>query len=52
MTSRDKLITIISRSSNRYGDKLLDFMEQYKLRGLKDAKTTQLKEYIKKNDLR
>lgn len=48
----DRLIKIISRSSSRYGDKLLDFMDQYKLNGLKDANAKQLEEYIKKNDLR
>lgn len=48
----DRLIKIISRSSSRYGDKLLDFMDQYKLNGLKDARAKQLEEYIKNNDLR
>ena len=48
----DRLIKIISKSSSRYGDKLLDFMEQYKLNGLKDASKKQLEEYIEKNDLK
>lgn len=48
----DKLIKIISKSSSRYGDKLLDFMNQYKLDALKDTSAKQLEEYIKKNDLR
>jgi hypothetical protein len=49
---KDQLIKIISRSSSRYGDKLLDFMDQYKLNRLKDANAKQLEEYIKNNDLR
>jgi len=49
---KDRLIKIISKSGNRYGDKLLDFMEQYKLSGLNKANTKQLEEYIKKNGLR
>lgn len=48
----DKLINVISRSSSRYGDKLLDFMDQYKLNGLKDARAKQLEEYIKNNNSR
>jgi len=49
---KDRFIKVISKSSSRYGDKLLDFMEQYKLNGLKDANAKQLEEYIKNNDLR
>jgi len=51
-TQEDRLIKVISKSSSRYGDKLLDFMDQYKLNGLKDANAKQLEEYIKNNDLR
>jgi len=51
ITQRDRMIKVISKSSSKYGDKLLDFMEQYKLSGLQDASIEQLKEYIKHNYL-
>ena len=47
-----ELIGIISRASDRYGDKLLDFMERYHLRGLCDATPEQAREYIRAEGLK
>lgn len=44
--TQSQLIEIISSQGDRYGDKLLDFMETYKLICLKDATIEQLQEYI------
>ncbi|WP_279204891.1 hypothetical protein [Intestinimonas butyriciproducens] len=49
MTMRDeidRLIGIISARSNKYGDKLLKFMERYGLIGLAGAEPWQLREFI------
>ena len=49
MTMRDeidRLIGIISARSNKYGDKLLKFMERYGLIGLAGAEPLQLREFI------
>lgn len=40
------LIRFISEHSNRYGDKLIDFMERYGLHNLASATEEQLTEYI------
>lgn len=45
--SADSLIARISAASNKYGDKLVDFMARYGLFALKDASPEQLEEYIK-----
>lgn len=45
-TENDSLIQIISQASDRYGDRLLDFLERYHLPGLMFATTEQLQEYI------
>ncbi len=44
---KDRLIETISRASDRYGDKLVDFMDQYHLINLQSATVEQLKTYIK-----
>lgn len=44
---KDRLIETISRASDRYGNKLIDFMSQYHLINLQSATVEQLKEYIK-----
>ena len=46
-----ELIGIISRASNRYGDKLIDFMERYHLHGLMEATEAQALEYIRTEGL-
>lgn len=51
-TKKSQLIKVISTASDRYGDKLLDFMETYQLTGLNNASTMQLEEYIEKNNLK
>lgn len=48
---KDQLIKIISAASNRYGDKLVDFMERYNLPNLMSATAAQLAEYIKEEQL-
>ena len=49
---KNNLIKVISRSSDRYGDKLLDFMNEYKIDGLNQASKSQLEEYIENNKLK
>lgn len=44
--NRDFLIQIISDASDRYGDKLLAFLDKYHLAGLKDATEEQLETFI------
>lgn len=44
--TKDELIQIISNKSNRYGDKLLAFMDKYSLDNLQQATIPQLKEFI------
>lgn len=41
-----KLITKLSQMSNKYGDKLIDFMNRYNLNNLQQATVEQLKEYL------
>ena len=43
---KSDLINFLSNRSNRYGDKLIDFMETYDLLSLQDATVAQLQEYI------
>ena len=45
--SKTEMIKTISRASDRYGDKLVDFMDAYGLRCLLDASERQLSEFIK-----
>lgn len=45
--NKSKLIKYISSKSNRYGDKLVDFLTMYNLTGLIDATVEQLSEYIR-----
>lgn len=49
--SIDKLIGIISRASDHYGDKLIEFMNRYGLRNLQEATKEQLEEFIKTEEL-
>lgn len=51
MSDTSNLIQIISAASDRYGDKLVAFMERYRLTGLCEAKEWQLKEYIRQEGL-
>ena len=44
--TQSQLIEIISSQCDRYGDKLLEFMDMYKLTCLQEATTEQLGEYI------
>ena len=44
--TKDELIKAISSQSDRYGDKLLEFMDMNNLICLKDATVDQLQEYI------
>ena len=46
MELKDELIMYISKQSNRYGNKLLDFMDRYGLTNLQEATVAQLSEYI------
>ena len=39
------LIRVISEAGDRYGSRLLDFMERYGLQGLMQATEEQLREY-------
>lgn len=54
--TKSDLIDIISSQSDRYGDKLLDFLDKNHLTCLQDATVEQLQNYIKeeetKNDTR
>ena len=46
MDEKTQLIQTISQNTNRYGNKLLEFMEKYQLTGLRDATITQLREFV------
>ena len=46
METVDDLITKISKASDRYGDKLLQFVDRYDLMGLCEATVEQLQEFI------
>jgi|GEM_PF-4507933 len=43
---KSRLIEIISRQSSRYGDKLIDFMDTYRLDNLQSATVEQLRVYV------
>ena len=45
--SKWDLIDLISNCSNKYGDKLAEFLGMYHLCGLREATEEQLSEYIK-----
>lgn len=49
---KDKLISVISNSSDHYGNKLIEFMNRYKLNNLAEATPKQLKEFIKQEGLK
>lgn len=44
--TKDELINIISSKSDRYGDKLIDFLDRNNLISLQDATVEQLQNYI------
>lgn len=44
--TEDELIQIIASKSDRYGDKLIAFMDKYSLSNLQQATIPQLKEFI------
>ena len=44
--TEDELIKIIASKSDRYGDKLIAFMDKYSLSNLQQATIPQLKEFI------
>lgn len=48
---KTELISVISRSSNKYGDKLVEFMEMYDLPNLELASAEQLQEYINRKGM-
>lgn len=45
MTLKDEYISKISSLSDRFGNKLIEFLERYNLIGLKDATDCQLKDF-------
>lgn len=45
---KDRYIRLISRASNKYGDKLLAMMDYYKVHGLRELTTEQVKEYYER----
>lgn len=45
-SEKSKLIRYISDRSNRYGDKLIEFMDTYNLMKLQDATEAQLYDFI------
>lgn len=46
-----KLIRVISKAGDRYGNLLHEFMDKYNLPGLCQATTEQLQEFIKNKKL-
>lgn len=46
MSEKSALIQRISAASDRYGDKLVDFMNRYGLYCLAEATVEQLREYV------
>ena len=49
--NKSRLVSIISKASNKYGDKLVDFMDKYNLYNLQSASEEQLQEYIEEKGL-
>lgn len=47
--SKDDLIKAISSQSDKYNDRLIEFMNIYEIGGLKEATVEQLGEYISMN---
>lgn len=44
--TKDELINIISSKSDRYGDKLIDFLDKNNLMSLQDSTVEQLQNYM------
>jgi len=49
--NKSRLVSIISKASNKYEDKLVDFMDKYNLYNLQSASGEQLQEYIEEKGL-
>lgn len=49
--SESELISVISHASDYYGDKLIEFMNNYELNNLAQATQEQLEDFIKTEDL-
>ena len=49
--SVSELIGVISKASDRYGDKLIKFMDRYGLKSLSEAKAERLEEFIREEKL-
>lgn len=48
ISEKSKYIRLISRASNKYGNKLLDVMDCYKVNSLKELTEEQVKEYYER----
>ena len=49
ISEKSKYIRLISSASNKYGNKLLDMMDCYKVNNLKELTEEQVKEYYERN---
>lgn len=49
MTEKDELIRQLSSKSDRYGNKIIDFLNKNNLYGLIEATEEQLKEFINRS---
>lgn len=49
--TKEELIHIISKNSDRYGNLLIKCMEQYNVTNLQELKTENLEEFIKEQKL-
>lgn len=49
ISEKSKYIRLISRALNKYGNKLLDVMDCYKVNSLKELTEEQVKEYYERN---
>lgn len=49
ISEKSKYIRLIFRASNKYGNKLLDVMDCYKVNSLKELTEEQVKEYYERN---
>lgn len=49
MNAKAELISVISKAGDRYGNKLIDFLNLYHLTGLCEATVDQLQDYIQNN---
>ena len=49
ISEKSKYIRLISKASNKYGNKLLDMMDCYKVNNLKELTEEQVNEYYERN---